>query len=68
MSYVPGSLLRERRRASPDEARARMDRAAAERLERFGADEGGLTEREQRELDGLRQRVAWLERRIGEES
>ena len=58
-------LLRARRRLSPDEARARMDRAAAERLERFGAAEGGLTEREQRELDGLRRRVAWLERRMG---
>lgn len=55
----------ELQRLSPDEVRARMDRAAVDRLERFGAAVGGLTEREQRELDGLRRRVAWLERRMG---
>ena len=61
-------LLRARRRLSPDEARALLDRAAADRLERFGVAEGGLTERERRELDGLRRRVRWLEQRMGDES
>ena len=58
MSSLQGAL-------EPDERCLRMDRAAVDHLERFGAAVGGLTEPERRELDGLRRRVAWLERRMG---
>lgn len=52
---IPGSLIA-RPRVSPDEALARVDRAVADRLERSGASEGGLTDREERELAGRRRR------------